>query len=88
LYLMHNYNEKGLVNIGWGEDVTIIELAQLIKNIVGYNGELIFDATKPNGTPRKLMDVSKLASFGWKASIALQQGIEMVYNEVKDTIWE
>jgi GDP-L-fucose synthase len=88
LYLMHNYNEKGLVNIGWGEDVTILELAQLIKNIIGYNGELIFDATKPDGTPRKLMDVSKLASFGWKASIALQQGIEMVYNEVKDTIWE
>jgi GDP-L-fucose synthase len=88
LYLMKTYNEKGLVNIGWGEDVTIVELANLIKNIVGYQGELVFDTSKPDGTPRKLMDVSKLASFGWKATITLQQGIQMVYNDIKDTVWE
>jgi GDP-L-fucose synthase len=88
LYLMKTYNEKGLVNIGWGEDVSIVELANLIKNIVGYQGELVFDTSKPDGTPRKLMDVSKLASFGWKATITLQQGIQMVYNDIKDTVWE
>ncbi len=87
LFLMETYNEKGLVNIGWGNDVTILELGQLIKKIVGYEGELKFDATKPDGTPRKLMDVTKLANFGWKASITLEKGIEMVYNDVKDTVW-
>ncbi|MFP5040696.1 GDP-L-fucose synthase family protein [Parasediminibacterium sp. JCM 36343] len=88
LYLMSSYNEKGLVNVGWGDDVTILELAQLVKKIVGYEGELKFDTTKPDGTPRKLMDVSKLESFGWKASITLEQGIGMVYNEIKDTEWQ
>lgn len=87
LYLMGNYNEKGLVNIGWGEDVTIMELAQLIKNIVGYDGQLLFDTTKPDGTPRKLMDVNKLKNLGWSATITLEQGIKMVYEEVKNMLW-
>ena len=85
-YLMQNYNESGLVNIGVGEDITIKNLALLVKKIVGYSGELKFDTTKPDGTPRKLMDVSKLHSFGWKHKINLEQGIESVYNQVKDKL--
>ena len=86
-FLMNNYNEKGLVNIGWGDDVTILELAQIVKKVVGFEGELKFDTTKPDGTPRKLMDVSKLTNFGWKASITLEDGIKSVYNEIKDNDW-
>lgn len=87
MYLMNHYNEKGLVNVGWGEDVTILELAQLIKKIVGYESELRFDSSKPDGIPRKLMDVSKLTGFGWKATITLEQGIRKVYGEIKDRVW-
>jgi GDP-L-fucose synthase len=79
VYLMENYNEEGLVNIGTGVDVTITELALLIKEIVGYEGTLVYDHTKPDGTPRKLMDVSKLTNLGWKYSIELKQGLEQVY---------
>lgn len=86
-YLMNNYNESGLVNIGCGKDVTIKQLAEIVKKTVGFEGEIIWDTTKPDGTPRKLMDVSKLSSFGWQASIELEKGIEMVYNEIKDTNW-
>ena len=85
-YLMQNYNESGLVNIGVGEDITIKDLALLVKKIVGYTGELKFDTSKPDGTPRKLMDVSKLHSFGWKHKINLEQGIVAVYSEVKDKL--
>jgi GDP-L-fucose synthase len=84
LFLMDNYNEKGLVNIGVGEDISILELAELIKRITGYQGQITPDTTKPDGTPRKLMDVSKLSNLGWKASIGLEEGIRMVYAEVKD----
>ena len=87
LYLMENYNEKGLVNIGTGIDVTILELAQMVKEITGYTGEIVLDASKPDGTPRKLMDVSKINSFGWKAGIDLHQGISMVYEQVKNAPW-
>jgi len=80
-YLMQNYNEAGLLNIGTGEDIEIGELALLIKNIVGYEGEIIHDLSKPDGTPRKLMDVSKLHNFGWKHSIGLEEGIRKVYAE-------
>jgi len=83
-YLMQNYNEPGLVNIGVGEDISIKDLALLVKKIVGFTGELKFDTSKPDGTPRKLMDVSKLHSFGWKHKINLEEGITGVYNEVKD----
>ncbi len=82
-YLMQNYNEPGLVNIGTGEDLEIGELALLIKEIVGYKGEIRHDTGKPDGTPRKLMDVSKLHGFGWKASIPLEQGLRLVYEEFK-----
>ena len=81
VYLMKNYNEEGLINIGVGEDLTIKELAEMIKEIVGYRGKIVFDASKPDGTPRKLMDVTKLSSFGWKASIPLKEGITQVYRE-------
>lgn len=78
-FLMNNYNELGLVNIGVGDDISISDLAALVKKIVGFEGEIKFDTTKPDGTPRKLMDVSKLNAFGWQASIALEEGIRSVY---------
>jgi len=78
-FLMQNYNESGLINIGVGEDISIAELASLIKDIVGFKGDIIYDSTKPDGTPRKLMDVSKLHSLGWKASVKLKDGITTVY---------
>ena len=71
-FLMNNYDELGIVNIGWGEDVTIKELATLIASEVGYNGVLEFDITKPDGTPQKLMDTTKLTKLGWKPSIKIQ----------------
>jgi GDP-L-fucose synthase len=83
VYLMHNYDEPGLINIGVGEDVTIKELAMLISKIVGYEGTLEYDASKPDGTPRKLMDVSKLHARGWKAKIGLEEGLRMVYEDFK-----
>ncbi len=87
IFLMETYNDKGLVNIGWGDDVTILELAELVKKIVGFDGELKFDTSKPDGTPRKLMDVTKLTNLGWKASIDLETGIQMVYDEIKEADW-
>lgn len=81
VFLMRNYSEQGLINIGVGEDLSIKELAEMIKAIVGYKGRIVFDSSKPDGTPRKLMDVSKLSSFGWKASISLKEGIARVYKE-------
>ena len=80
-YLMQNYNEAGLVNIGTGEDVTIKELAELIKDTVGYQGSISFDTSKPDGTPRKLMDVSKLHGYGWKHTIELPEGIKRAYQD-------
>jgi GDP-L-fucose synthase len=88
LFLMNGYNESGLVNIGEGEDISILDLAKLIKKIVGFEGEIQLDTIKPDGTPRKLMDVSKLNGLGWKASISLEEGIKMVYEEIKDKIWQ
>jgi GDP-L-fucose synthase len=85
-YLMQQYNEEGLVNIGVGHDISIGDLARLIKGIVGYEGNLIFDTSKPDGTPRKLMDVTKLHSFGWKAGIELEEGIRQVYEQVKTVL--
>lgn len=88
VYLMNNYNEPGLVNIGVGEDVSILDLARLVKEIVGFEGEILTDKTKPDGTPRKLMDVTKLNAMGWKASTSLKEGIQKVYNEVKNNDWQ
>jgi len=87
-YLMMNYNEPGFINIGTGKDISIKELALLIKEIVGYKGDIKFDTSKPDGTPRKLMDVSKLHALGWKHKIELKQGIQMVYEEVIDYLNE
>ena len=86
-YLMQTYNEAGLVNIGVGEDIAIKDLALLIKNIVGFEGELKHDLSKPDGTPRKLMDVSKLADAGWTATIGLEEGIRKVYDGVESADW-
>ncbi|MEQ6121926.1 GDP-L-fucose synthase [Reichenbachiella sp. MALMAid0571] len=84
LFLMQKYNEAGLINVGVGEDISIKDLALHIKQIIGYEGELQFDTTKPDGTPRKLMDVSKLTSLGWKATIGLQEGLERTIGEFND----
>jgi GDP-L-fucose synthase len=82
-FLIQNYNQPGIVNIGCGNDVSIKELAELIVSEVGYEGELIFDKTKPDGTPRKLMDISRINDLGWKAIINLENGIKRTVNEVK-----
>jgi GDP-L-fucose synthase len=87
-YLMENYNEPGFVNIGMGKDITVMDLANLIKEIVGYNGKIVNDTGKPDGTPQKLLDVTKLRRLGWQASIPLEKGIKMVYEDVKNYNWE
>ena len=84
VYLMENKSAKEIgefINIGTGKEVTILELAQLIKKVVGYEGRLVFDKTKPDGTMRKLMDVSRINSLGWKAETELEEGIEIVYRD-------
>ena len=88
LFLMENYNDSGLVNIGIGEDISILDLARLVKKTVGFTGEILTDTSKPDGTPRKLMDVSKLNGLGWKAKITLEEGIQKVYEEIKDVEWD
>ena len=86
-YLMQTYDEPGLVNIGTGEDIAIKNLALLIKSIVGYKGEIKHDLEKPDGTPRKLMNVDKLKNAGWTANIELEEGIKMVYAGLTDKDW-
>lgn len=80
LYLMKNYNDPEIVNIGTGQDISIKELAELIKKVTGYPGELKFDTAKPDGTPQKLLDVSKLDKLGWEANISLEDGIKSTYD--------
>jgi GDP-L-fucose synthase len=84
VYLMQNYDGEKFVNIGTGVDLSIKDLALTIKRIAGYEGDLVFDTSKPDGTPRKLMDVSYLHSLGWKHKIELEEGIQQVYNEFKE----
>jgi len=79
LFLMNTYNEKELVNVGTGKDLSIGELANEISSIIGFEGQISWDSSKPDGTPRKLLDVSKLRSLGWEASISLQDGIKIAY---------
>ncbi len=81
MFLMETYNDKGFVNVGSGVDLSIKELATLVKEVVGFEGELVFDASKPDGTPRKLMDVSKIEQLGWKYKIGLKEGITSVYKD-------
>ena len=81
VFLMQNYEDKGFVNIGSGQEISIRELAFLVKEIVDFNGEIEFDINKPDGTPRKLMDNSKLSKLGWQFKISLREGIENVYKE-------
>jgi GDP-L-fucose synthase len=81
VYLMLNYNEKQFVNVGFGSDVTIKELAQTVKDIVGFQGNMVFDTSKPNGTPRKLMDSGRLFNTGWKPQVELKDGIALAYHD-------
>jgi len=83
-FLMQTYNDVGLVNVGCGEDLSIAELAFKIKETVGYEGELMFDTTKPDGTPCKLMDVSKLNNLGWRYSTHLTEGLEIAYSDFRE----
>jgi GDP-L-fucose synthase len=79
LHLLRTYDGEDIVNIGWGEDVTIRELAELVVSVTGYDGRLVFDSTKPDGTPRKLLDTSRLTGLGWRPQIPLKTGIERTY---------
>jgi GDP-L-fucose synthase len=87
LFLMQNYDEPGFVNVGTGEDLSILDLAKLIARIVDYRGAIDNDLSKPDGTPRKLMDVSRLAALGWQASIGLEEGIREVYEQCQQEDW-
>ena len=82
LFLMLNYNDESHINIGTGEDISIRDLALLVKKISGYEGELKFDATRPDGTPRKLLDVSRIHQAGWKHTISLEEGLRKVMHEL------
>jgi GDP-L-fucose synthase len=82
---MLNYNDPLFLNIGTGEDLSIKELAEMIKDISGYAGKLVWDSSKPDGTPRKLMDVSRMHALGWKHKIGLREGIERTYDEFLKT---
>jgi GDP-L-fucose synthase len=79
VYLLRNYDAEEIVNIGWGEDISIRALAELVMSVIGYSGELVFDLSKPDGTPRKLLDVSRLNSLGWHPKIRLEDGIRETY---------
>jgi GDP-L-fucose synthase len=79
LYLLQGYDAEPIVNIGWGEDVTIRELAEIVVSAIGYTGKIVFDDTKPDGTPRKLLDVTRLSELGWRPKIPLRRGIESTY---------
>jgi GDP-L-fucose synthase len=79
IYLLKNYEDEGIVNIGWGEDVTIRELAELVMAESGYQGRLVFDPSKPDGTPRKLLDTTRLTALGWRPKIPLKAGIASTY---------
>jgi len=88
VYLLNTYDEEPIVNIGWGEDVTICELAETVAEVAGFNGRLVFDSSKPDGTPRKLLDTSRLTSLGWKPKITLRTGIEQTYAWFKQHVAE
>jgi GDP-L-fucose synthase len=86
LYLLQSYDAEPIVNIGWGEDITIRELAELVMSVIGYSGRLEFDSSKPDGTPRKLLDVTRLANLGWKPRISLEAGLAQTYAWFKENL--
>ena len=86
VFLMQNYNDEQHINIGTGTDITIKKLAETIKKVTGYDGEIIFDTSKPDGTPRKLLDVTKLHNLGWKHSIELENGLRMAYQSFQEEL--
>jgi GDP-L-fucose synthase len=86
-FLMETYNEGGLINIGVGEDISILDLAKLVQKVVGFEGEVVTDPSKPDGTPRKLLDISRLNKMGWKAKISLEDGIRKAYEEAREMQW-
>jgi GDP-L-fucose synthase len=85
-YLLETYDAEPIVNIGWGEDVTILELAETVAAVAGFQGRLVFDSSKPDGTPRKLLDTARLTSLGWKPKIKLRAGIEQTYAWFKEHV--
>ena len=87
VFLMHHFNEPGFVNIGTGEDISIRELAEMVKEIVGFDGEIYYDSSKPDGTPRRLLEISKLRDMGWEPKIELEEGIRHVYESVVNEPW-
>ncbi|HMH87117.1 MAG TPA: GDP-L-fucose synthase, partial [Steroidobacteraceae bacterium] len=88
IYLMLGYENEQIINVGWGEDVTIRGLAEMIAKTSGFQGRLVFDSTKPDGTPQKLLDTSRLTALGWKPKITLQAGIEQTYEWFKRHVSE
>jgi GDP-L-fucose synthase len=79
VYLVENYSSEEIVNIGWGRDLSIAELAETVRDVVGFEGEIVYDRTKPDGTPRKLLDTSRLRALGWRPSITLAEGLRSTY---------
>jgi GDP-L-fucose synthase len=88
VYLLERYDDEAIVNVGWGEDVTIRELAELVMFVSGYQGRLVFDASKPDGTPRKLLDTTRLTNLGWRPKIPLRAGIESTYAWFREHVAE
>jgi GDP-L-fucose synthase len=86
VFLMQRYEDEAWINVGWGEDTTITELAHTVRRIVGFTGCLTFDRSKPDGTPRKVLDVSKLSLLGWSPRVSLEAGIERTYRWYLDNI--
>ena len=86
LFLMHNYDSEEIINIGTGEDITIADLAQMVKEIISFEGELKFDTSKPDGTPRKLLDISRLTEIGWQNKTSLREGILYTYEWAKTNL--
>ena len=78
---MEHYNEKEIINIGCGEDVSIKELAETVKEVVGFNGDLVYDTSKPDGTPRKLLDVARIHALGWHHKTPLKEGMKIAYQD-------
>jgi len=81
VFLMENYSEEQFINVGSGSEITIRELSELVKRIVGFTGEIVWDSSKPDGTPRKLMDSSRLFALGWKPQVDLEAGIRLAYED-------